>query len=729
MSLYLNDNGAVYQDPTQSTSTDDLSFFGFIKRHSNTDTQIFWNGHSGSYGQGWSLNVNDIPSGGALRIDVAYKASLASSLTITDTSEWHFVGVQRISGTWYIYLDDEVQSVGTTDPYGLDGNSLMLIGGWVNDGSVEYESTAYYAEFGYWESVLTSANRIALRTKVSVPSDITTGLKVYLPFEDGDLGNNTEAYGDFTLGGTTTYNSSEPSRAVGYVASSTGGATSGTAVSTALPTGATTGDVVIVVVHANGPKDSTDNNGSDPYTGILTNREYNGTSAQYDIFYRVLDGSEGATIDFTLSGSDRWCIIASAYRNVDTSTIWDVEPSATTENTATGDGTSETDSITTTTDNAKIISFSCNDSSSVTFTGTPSGFFVRQNNSGEQLLALADKTLQTAGTQASVTWTQSASNGYWINNTFALKPDTGASVADLEVNKSESVTVSESKNAVKESFISESESVSVAESVGKLVTSFINKTESVTTGESASVVLPDALEISKSESVTVEEAVALSTAFEINVSDGVTVEESNTTTLPDALTITESESVTVEEATTTTVISLILALEEITTSESSGSDISMTINVSDDISVAEEPSESVSTPEVSVTEETTIGESVGLEVVAIGTVETSDSVTVGESVSVSVDIDLVSVDVVLVEEGIATAGDLGDIDVSDSVTAGEAVYTIKAYNISAEDAVSVSDDPTVLRGLTTPSIMKSIKQVKPVLKASRSSSILSLRKK
>lgn len=227
--------------------------------------------------------------------------------------------------------------------------------------------------------------------------------------------------------------------AVSFVSSATNGATTGTAVSVSKPAGVQVGDVVIVVVHSNGPRDISDNNGSAPFTSILSNREYNGPSAQVDLFYRVIDGTEGSTLDFTLASSDRWSIIASAYRGVDTTTIWDVQPTSTTENTGTG-STNTTDSITTLTDGAMIVAFAVNDSSSLTFTATPGDSFnSRENNSGEQLLALADKVKTTTGSQSAVSWTQSGSNGTWLNNIFALKPAGG----DITVNPSVLSTVAQ----------------------------------------------------------------------------------------------------------------------------------------------------------------------------------------------------------------------------------------------------------------------------------------------
>lgn len=230
--------------------------------------------------------------------------------------------------------------------------------------------------------------------------------------------------------------------AVSFVDSTTNGAGSGTAVQVTKPTGLQVDDVVIVVVHANGPQNTSDNNGAQAFTSILANREYNGPSAQYDIFYRVIDGNEGATFDFTLDGSNRWSVIASAYRGVDTSDIFDVAPTASTENLRpNGDGDiSLTNDITTTVDGAMIIAVAFNDSSTVTFTATPGDSFnSRENNSGEQLIALADKLKASAGLQSAVSWTQSAENGVWANNIFALNPEAAVAAPSVTTNDATNV--------------------------------------------------------------------------------------------------------------------------------------------------------------------------------------------------------------------------------------------------------------------------------------------------
>jgi hypothetical protein len=218
--------------------------------------------------------------------------------------------------------------------------------------------------------------------------------------------------------------------AITHVNSSTNGNTSGTAITCSAPASIQSGDVLVCIINLNGDNAGTvsDNNGSTPFTSVLGYRAYNGDSARYYVWVRVAGSSEPATYAFTRTVNDRWSIIISAYRGVDTSTIWDVQPTASTENV---DGSSpfSTLSLITVNNGAMIIACSFSDSSSVTYTATPGDSFnSRQNNSGEELIALADKVLATAGTQSAVSWTGSADVAS-VTQIFSLKPAVAAGTA------------------------------------------------------------------------------------------------------------------------------------------------------------------------------------------------------------------------------------------------------------------------------------------------------------
>ncbi len=91
MAIYLNNNGAVYKSSALSGDFYDISFFAWIKIDTNDQYhQIFANGHSGSFGQGYAFYLTDNGDGNVLGLDIAYQAALESALTITDNN-WHDV--------------------------------------------------------------------------------------------------------------------------------------------------------------------------------------------------------------------------------------------------------------------------------------------------------------------------------------------------------------------------------------------------------------------------------------------------------------------------------------------------------------------------------------------------------------------------------------------------------------------------------------------------------------
>jgi hypothetical protein len=222
---------------------------------------------------------------------------------------------------------------------------------------------------------------------------------------------------------------------VAFRASATNGATSGTAMTVSKPTGATTNDILIFLINVNDTKTVTDNNGSYTVTfASLGRRAYNSNSAGYYIGYRVVGASDPASYAFTLSGSDRWSIICLCYQYVDTSTIWDVEPTSTTENIDTYTPFA-TDAITTVANGAMIVAAAFGDTASATFNSTPGDSFnSRENNDGEQLIAAADKAMATAGAQSAVSWGSATASQEVATQIFSLKPTAAAAAEIYKIN-------------------------------------------------------------------------------------------------------------------------------------------------------------------------------------------------------------------------------------------------------------------------------------------------------
>lgn len=211
--------------------------------------------------------------------------------------------------------------------------------------------------------------------------------------------------------------------AITYVASEYGHGST-TSQSCDKPTGVQENDIIIAAVNCNNNVTISDNNGSYPYTSAIANRNYNGTSCTYRIFYRVVGASDPSSYTFDVSSSNSLCVILSAYRGVDTSSPFDVQCSASTENLNVSpdlDTDVATNSLITQSDGAMIIAVGMGDTSAYTFTDNPGDSFnTRQNEGFYRLTSLADKVLASAGTQNSVSWTMSTA-GRFATQIFSLK--------------------------------------------------------------------------------------------------------------------------------------------------------------------------------------------------------------------------------------------------------------------------------------------------------------------
>lgn len=253
--------------------------------------------------------------------------------------------------------------------------------------------------------------------------------------------------------------------AITPIGTTTNSGNSGTAF-VALPSGGTTDDLLEVILHLNGPVTSSDGNGTNSFTEQLVDRAYNGPSAQFDHYYRFYTGSEAGTLYFPLSSSNRWSIVCTLDRGVDTSTPYDVAPGTASENTGFG-ATNTTNQLVTVTDGALMKSYAGNDSNSITFGTTPSGWNVIANLSGQQLLAVVSKSMTTAGTQSAISYEQSSSNGEWLNNIYALKPAASGTTYETSLTDSMGLTDSLGKvstytrNDVNSLGISDNTSISV----------------------------------------------------------------------------------------------------------------------------------------------------------------------------------------------------------------------------------------------------------------------------
>lgn len=165
----------------------------------------------------------------------------------------------------------------------------------------------------------------------------------------------------------------------------------GTAITVAAPSGATTGDFVVCIVQANGQTTIADNNGATPFTAAPNFSDYKPNTSNghtISVFSRTIEAGDPSTYAFTSGASGRWSIIAICFSG--TSISFDVAP-----NTA---NAANDDSASTGTINAPSINVAAStihavfcgwDTSSYGTITTPTGYTLLQNanTDGEPLHA------------------------------------------------------------------------------------------------------------------------------------------------------------------------------------------------------------------------------------------------------------------------------------------------------------------------------------------------------
>lgn len=203
MALQLSNNGALYIDPSPETSIDTFTIAMWVKLTSLVQYQSpFQNGHGGGFGQGYNFLVSDE---GKLAVDVALKNYHETTTYDIADGNWHWIAMQKVSGgNWKFFLDSVTsEDVGTTAPFSISTDSMIVIGGYNENGSVVHQFHGHIAELGYWTSILNSTQLGQLLAQ-SLPSAVGTPY-IYLPFsDDANFGENQGSGGDFSISGTLT---------------------------------------------------------------------------------------------------------------------------------------------------------------------------------------------------------------------------------------------------------------------------------------------------------------------------------------------------------------------------------------------------------------------------------------------------------------------------------------------------------------------------------------------
>lgn len=190
--------------------------------------------------------------------------------------------------------------------------------------------------------------------------------------------------------------------------------------SVSLPASPTNGDLLVVLItHNDGTVTVADNNGATAMTEDYDSGNDAGGMG-VAVYTRVLTGSEPATLNFTLSTTNRWAITAFMVTGQPPSSYYDVAISS--YNYEIGDTTPDFTGCTTSTDGALVILFGGIDSSSTTWTGGPGGSFVEIATVNTQQPLIAYYLEQaTAGVVSNAACSISAGSNSLCMNMFAFK--------------------------------------------------------------------------------------------------------------------------------------------------------------------------------------------------------------------------------------------------------------------------------------------------------------------
>ncbi len=205
---------------------------------------------------------------------------------------------------------------------------------------------------------------------------------------------------------------------------SSGGAT-GTAHSLTHGITLVTDDLLIGVVHTNNVSDTiSDNNGTEAWTDVFGEDGQSGTHS-YRIFRRVVTEAEGSTFDFTSGGNSLWGLAVIQLRGTDTSTIFDVTPSATTSNNGGQDTTAIGNDITVVANTCGIF-IAMIDQSGRVHSGITDSYIERvvEATGGNQDVAIYTKAL-ASGPTSTIAVTIDIST-FWDTQHFSILEESGA---------------------------------------------------------------------------------------------------------------------------------------------------------------------------------------------------------------------------------------------------------------------------------------------------------------
>lgn len=282
---------------------------------------------------------------------------------------------------------------------------------------------------------------------------------------------------------------------------------------------------------------------------------------------------------------------------------------------------------------------------------------------------------------------------------------------ESNINKSESVILTESLTLLESVAISASDSITVTENMQRVLESFISKSESATVSEFLSVFMPD-LYANVSDSGTLTEALQRQLLSFINVSDSVTVSESlqrllqsfisvsDSTTLSESIKLLLESRINVSDSTTLSELVSIYEQERIVSvsdsiahSESVKLLLESYVNKSDSVTVAESTQLLIPTLFVNVNDTITTSESVNVILPEVGVIviNVQDSVTITESVLRSDVPNPVVTDTMTVSESVSVRL-LSFVSVSEAANLTEFInLTLQILFVTVQDTISVTE--------------------------------------
>lgn len=197
-------SGSLYRNSV-TTANDDisLSFWAYFNSLSSDQYQVFQNGTTGGFGEGWGLYVS--ASDSKFHIDVAFVVDITFN-TVLSTGTWYQCILIRDSGTWKMYINGTQEgNTATDDPFGIGGSDKTVLFGYWSDGSTLANDATdmRLSKVGFWDRVLTGTEISNLASCSTTPDDYSTNLLVSLPLDNsGTFGTNGGSAGNFTTNGS-----------------------------------------------------------------------------------------------------------------------------------------------------------------------------------------------------------------------------------------------------------------------------------------------------------------------------------------------------------------------------------------------------------------------------------------------------------------------------------------------------------------------------------------------